>query len=97
LITHFNFRAGGILEDSRFNGVIVGAGKGDLRLIYLPVDADIKLGEKVYTSGLSRIFPEGIAVGEVKSVNKSPSGLYKVARIRHYADLYSEEELLCVF
>ncbi|MCK4851917.1 MAG: rod shape-determining protein MreC [Candidatus Omnitrophica bacterium] len=96
LLTHPNFKAGGVIKGSRINGVITGAGKGMAKMLYIPMSADVETGAVVTTSGLSRIFPKGILVGEIVSVEKSRTGLYKYAMIRPFADLFDEEEVLCV-
>jgi rod shape-determining protein MreC len=96
MITHPGFRSGGVLAGTRINGVLAGAGTGKLKMLYIPLDKNVEPGEEVMTSGLSGIFPKGIRVGEVVSVHRSRTGLYQYAMIRPYADLMSEEEVLCV-
>ena len=96
LLTHPNFRAGGVVKASRINGVIVGSGKGLVRMLYIPMDAEIEEGAIILTSGLSRIFPKGIPVGRVRAIKKSKTGLYRYAEIKPFASIYEEEEVLCV-
>jgi rod shape-determining protein MreC len=96
LITHPGFKAGGTIKNTRINGVIMGAGKGMVRMLYIPVDAEVKKGEIVITSGFSRIFPKGITVGEIVSVGKSKTGLYKYALVKPSADPSIQEEVLCI-
>lgn len=38
-----------------------------VQLLYLPIQASIKIGDTLITGGKSTIFPEGIAVGTIKS------------------------------
>ena len=63
------------LADCRNFGSLVWNGLnpavGDL--IEIPRHAEVRLGEKVITSGFSSIFPEGIPVGTVKSFDLKPS------------------------
>ena len=40
-----------------------------VQLLYLPIQASIKIGDTLITGGKSTIFPEGIPVGTVKSFN----------------------------
>ena len=40
-----------------------------VQLLYLPVQASIKIGDTLITGGKSTIFPEGIPVGTIKSFN----------------------------
>jgi len=96
LITHPSFKAGGMLEDTRINGIVVGTGKGTARMLYLPVDAKVPEGAVVVTSGLSRIFPKGITIGRIVSVGKSKTGLFQYAVIKTSADSFGQEEVLCI-
>ncbi len=96
LVTHPGFKAGGMLKNSRISGVVTGAGKGKLKMIYIPMDAEVARGDVVMTSSFSRIFPKGITIGEVVSVGKSKTGLYKHATIKPSADSFRQEEVLCI-
>jgi rod shape-determining protein MreC len=96
LVTHPGFKSGGMLKDSRVHGIVEGEGKGYARMLYLPVDAEIKIDEVVITSGLSRVFPKGIAIGRIVSVEKSRTGLFKYALIKPEANAYDQEEVLCI-
>ena len=96
LITHPGFKAGAMLKESRINGIVTGAGKGRAKILYLPIDAEVKEGAVVVTAGFSRLFPKGITIGEIVSVGKSKTGLYKYATIKPSADCFSQEEVLCI-
>ncbi|MGB2600147.1 MAG: rod shape-determining protein MreC [Candidatus Omnitrophota bacterium] len=96
LITNPNFKTGGVVRESRINGIVVGAGKGEVRMLYIPMDADVKEGSTVVTSELSRIFPKGIGIGQIVSVRRSRTGLYKYAVIKPFADPFDQEEVLCI-
>lgn len=96
LVTHPGFKAGGMLRESRIHGVVEGDGKGSARMIYLPLDADVKPDEMVVTSGFSREFPKGIVIGRVTSVEKNSTGLFKTALITPEANAYDQEEVLCL-
>ena len=96
LITHPNFKAGGILKRERLNGIIVGLGTGTVKMLYLPPDAKIKKGDVVTTSEFSRIFPKGVGIGRVMSSGISKTGLYRYALIRPFANPFDQEEVLCI-
>ncbi len=96
LLNHPNFRTGGIVKKTRINGVIRGDGSDTIKMVYIPLDADVKIGSHVTTSNLSNYIPKGIRIGVVQKVSVSETGLYKVAEIKPFADLYNEEEVLCV-
>ena len=90
LLTQPGFKIGGMLEKSRINGIVVGSGKGMAKMLYLPVDAEIPKGSIIVTSGFSQIFPKGITIGEVVSVKKSRTGLYKYAVIKPSASSFNQ-------
>lgn len=53
----------------------------------IPVGVVVQAGDKVVTSGLGSVFPEGLKIGTVISAGMNKSGLYQVARIKPAADL----------
>lgn len=59
-----------VSESSSLHATLRGAGlerKGQLK--YVKKTAEFSVGEKVFTSGLGEIFPSGILVGEIYSIN----------------------------
>ncbi len=56
-------------------GVVTGDGSLLARLDYLPYDADVRAGDTVLSSGLARdsgaVFPPGLVIGRVRSVEKN--------------------------
>jgi len=96
LLTDPNSRVGVVLEKSRQIGLLVGTREGLLKVIYLGIDSNVKLGEDVFTSGLGGAFPKGIAIGIVKKVGKDRINLYKYVMVKPNQDLNSLEEVLCI-
>jgi rod shape-determining protein MreC len=95
LVTHPNFKTGGLIQGTGINGVVVGARGGMMKMLYIPNDALVEKGAVVVTSELSSIFPEGILIGRVVTVERSETGLYKYAMIEPFADPFTEE-VLCI-
>tara|TARA_B100000700_G_scaffold111997_1_gene126075 strand:- start:328 stop:1071 length:744 start_codon:yes stop_codon:yes gene_type:complete len=59
-----------ITEKSRLHGNVRGSGIGRSGNIeYIKKTASYELGEKVYTSGIAGIYPEGIFVGKITSID----------------------------
>lgn len=57
-------------EKSKLHGNVRGSGMGrNGNIEYIKKTAPYELGERVYTSGIAGIFPEGILVGEIVAVN----------------------------
>jgi rod shape-determining protein MreC len=59
-----------ITEKSKLHGNVKGNGIGRSGNIeYIKKTASYELGEKIYTSGIAGIYPEGIFVGEITSID----------------------------
>lgn len=70
LVSDINSRIPVIAEDSREKTILVGNNNELPTLSYIPANSSIKVGERIVTSGDGGIFPRGIAVGIVESVDK---------------------------
>jgi rod shape-determining protein MreC len=89
------------IERSRITAVVTGkagygdAAGGDLDLLYVPVLADVVVGDVVVTSGLDRIHPRGLMLGRVRSV-KAGGGLFKEILVAPSARFDRLEEVMVV-
>ena len=61
---------GTILEQSRLQGVLKGRPNGEVVLDKIMSDEEVKMGDRVLTSGGDQIFPKGLAVGTVAKVTR---------------------------
>src|SRR5256885_1905951 len=59
LLIDRNAAAGVLDERSRAQGVVVGTGTGRLKMDYVPSSADVKVGDRIVTSGIDGIYPKG--------------------------------------
>jgi rod shape-determining protein MreC len=50
---------------------------GPLSIKYMPANAQIKVGDRIVTSGMSEIFPKGILVGIVRNMNKKDYDIFQ--------------------
>ncbi len=73
---------GAITTRTRVTGVLKGYRGGLCQLEYLSVDADVKEGDELVTSGLGRHFPKGYPLGRVISVSKDPARSALVAIVQ---------------
>ena len=62
--------AGAIVERTRAQGVIVGTGTDRFRLDHVPAAADIRVGDRVVTSGIEGIYPKGFPIGQIESIDR---------------------------
>jgi rod shape-determining protein MreC len=60
------------LQESRYEGLITGQGNNSayiqMRYVKKRARSEIKYGDLIITSGLSRIYPQGIYIGRVRSI-----------------------------
>lgn len=68
LLTDLNARVPVVLEATRHRAVLSGDNTDQPRLIHLPPDASVAIGERVVTSGSGGLLPAGLPVGIVASV-----------------------------
>ncbi len=94
LLRDEDFAAAVYAAPSGEEGLLSGAGAAQMRMQYLPFLSNIQVGEKVYTSSSSSIFPAGILVGEVAEVeDESGFRTSLTARVEPAADASSVREL----
>ena len=77
-------------------GIIGAAGPLESEFVemgYLSRNADLKPGQKVWTSGNGGIFPKDIYIGQVVDSRSAEYGLTTVARVRLAANLNGLEEV----
>ncbi|MBH0159932.1 MULTISPECIES: rod shape-determining protein MreC [Fictibacillus] len=60
----------------------------------IPVDAKIKKGQKVITSGLGDVFPPNLLIGEVIDIEPDEVGLTQTAYLKPSADLYDIDHVM---
>ena len=68
LLTDINSRLPILIERTRDQAVLAGNNSDQPDVNYLPRDADIKVGDRVVTSGIGGAFPAGLPVGEVAEI-----------------------------
>ncbi len=98
MLTDQNSGAGARVQraESRATGVCKGDNTHLLTILYLPNDADIKIGDLVVTSGLGGVFPAGLALGTVMEVKEDEGNLLKRARVKPAVDFDKLEEVYVI-
>jgi rod shape-determining protein MreC len=84
------------IERSRVDGILEWefGSQPLLNLHYVSSQEDVKVGDRVVTSGLGGIFPVGIRIGTVAKVALDPNGLMKEIVVDPAVDFRSVEEIL---
>ena len=85
---------GGLIQRTRITGIVSGNLGAGLRMRYLPLLADVVVGDEVVTSGLGGVFPKGIPVGRITAVERRSGALFQEATLQPIVDLSRLEEVL---
>jgi rod shape-determining protein MreC len=60
------------IERNQLRAIAFGEGNNTLDIPYLPTNVDIKVGDKLVTSGIDGIYPAGLAVATVTQILQNP-------------------------
>lgn len=79
-------------------GVARGSDEEDGLLYFQPsiYDNNITVGDEVYTSGLSNIYPEGIKIGKIEDINEKENYAYKTIKLRPGFESKDLRELIII-
>ncbi len=75
-------------------GIIEGLGEGRAWFTHLPPNPDVRPGDVLVTSGMGGVFPKGLPVGTVKSVERTASGTEPLVWVEPFVKLNLIEEVL---
>ena len=75
LITDLNARIPVLVEGARLRGVLAGDNTAQPRLIHLPPESQVRVGDRIVTSGHGGMFPHGLPVGVIAAIE---DGLVRV-------------------
>lgn len=84
------------VQRTREVGIVVWDGGKGLLLKYIPNTIDIRVGDIVFTSGMSAIYPPNIKVGVVTHIEKNSSELFQTIHVKPSVDFNSLEEVFIV-
>lgn len=83
-----------LVQRTRVAGIATGDGGPTLRLRYLPLLADVVVGDRVVTSGMGGVFPKGIPLGTVTALERRSGALFQEAVLEPAVDFSKLEEVL---
>jgi len=86
LVTDRAASVGAMIERTRRQGVARGAPDGSLEMDFVPLQADVEVGDRVLTAGIDGVYPRGLPVGRVVSVEPG-SELFHRIRMTPAVDL----------
>ena len=96
LITDEGSGVSAMIQSTRAQGMLQGQPDGSLRLSYVSTDSDVKVGDIVITSGIGGVYPKGLPLGTVSSVEKSDNDVYYTIVVRAQSTAENNEEVLVI-
>lgn len=78
LVTDRASSVGAMVERTRRQGVVRGEESGVLALDYVPLQADVRPGDRLLTAGIDGIYPRGIPIGAVLEVTSGDELFHRV-------------------
>lgn len=71
LITDINSRVPVMVEKNRVRGILAGDNTSIPKMVFIPLDAELNIGDRIVTSGVAGVFPAGLPVGTVAAIDKN--------------------------
>ncbi|NHB57670.1 rod shape-determining protein MreC [Acinetobacter shaoyimingii] len=86
------------LDNSGMRAIVSGTGDlGRLKMEYVPTSANLKVGDKVYSSGLGQHFPAGYLVGTISKVKRDNTGEFAQIDVKPAAQLAGGHHVVVLF
>jgi len=82
-----------LVQRTRTRGILEGEGGAVCHLRYVSRQEDLKVGDVLVTSGLSGIFPKGLHVGKIVSVERKDYSLFQEITVEPGVDFSRLEEI----
>jgi rod shape-determining protein MreC len=78
LVTDRAASVGAMVERTRRQGVIRGGPGGTLEMNFVPLQADVVVGDRIVSAGIDGVFPRGVPVGRVTSVEPGDELFHRI-------------------
>ncbi len=86
LLTDRSAAVSAMIERTRRRGLIRGRGEESLLLDNIPLQENVRPGDRVVTAGIDGVFPRGIPIGVVTDVEPGPELFHRI-RVQPHIDL----------
>ena len=83
-----------IVQRTRMQGIISGAGFRGLILKYISKTQDVQEGDVIVSSGMGGVFPKGLLIGQVSHVDRLEASLFLKINVAPFVDFSKLEEVL---
>jgi len=94
LITDSRSAVDSLFQNTRVPGVSTGTGNGLCEIKFVPIDAELEVGDRVVSSGLGGVFPKGWMIGTVVNTVKRKQELFQDVVVAPSVDFSRLEDVL---
>jgi rod shape-determining protein MreC len=94
LISDENSAVSAMVQSSRALGTIEGSADGTIYLTGISLDEEVSVGDTVVTSGLGGVYPKGLPIGTVTSVETASGAVSYTITVEPLASTSSQEVLV---
>ncbi len=95
LVTDANSSVDALVQRTRARGIVAGRVTPALEMRYVHRTEDVQVGDAVVTSGIGGVFPKGLPIGLVVSVEKT-TGMFQAVGVSPAVNLSKLEEVLVI-
>lgn len=96
LITDEKSGVAAMVQSSRAQGMLMGSASRQITLNLINTNQKVAVGDTVVTSGLGGVFPKGLPLGKVTSVEAAPGSLYYTIVIEPFGNVSTNEEVMII-
>lgn len=97
LLTNSQSQIAVMTQESLARGILYGDGEKKQPILKMVSrEEEIKVGDKIVTSGFDNIFPKGFLIGEISELKKDDLGIFQEAKVKPYIDFGNLEEVFVV-
>jgi rod shape-determining protein MreC len=96
ILTDTNSAIDVYVSGKQARGVLAGTGRTTLKMKYVLKNDDVGPGDRLITSGKDAVYPRGLPVGVVITVNKNVVGLFAEVEVMPFNNFRKLDEVLVV-
>ncbi len=96
LLIDYNSNIDALVQSVRAQGILQGSGREGCTLKYVQRLEEVKAGDPVICSGLAGVFPKGLLLGTVVSVDREKTSLFQKIQVVPAVDVAKLEEVLVI-
>ncbi len=96
ILTDTNSAVDVYVSGKQARGILAGTGRNTLKMKYVLKNDDLEAGDRLITSGKDGVYPRGLPVGVVITMNKNVAGLFAEVEVMPFNNFRKLDEVLVV-